>query len=103
MSVAVVGELGSNGAKVYWLLLLMVLGLALGIWLSSVLAGLGAYLPPVSLGYFRSPGRPTALVVEELLVALQTVRSSSEGYMHAGDLMPWTQLISWEAFKDLCL
>ena len=36
---AVVGELGSDDAKVYWLLLLMVLRWPL--WLSLVLAGLG--------------------------------------------------------------
>jgi len=37
---AVVGELGSEGAKVYWLLLHMILCLLLTIWLSLGLTGL---------------------------------------------------------------
>ena len=36
----VVGELGSDDALVYWLLLLMVLCLPLAIWLTLVFAGL---------------------------------------------------------------
>jgi hypothetical protein len=59
---AVVGEVGSHGVKVYWLLLLMFLGLPLAIWLSLVLTGLSVSvcsLPPVSLGCLRSPGRPS--------------------------------------------
>ena len=77
-----VGELGSDGTKVYWLLLIMALSLPLAIWLSLVLAGLGVSvwsLPPVSVGSFRSPGRPMVLVVVEFLVEFLTVRSS-EGH-----------------------
>jgi hypothetical protein len=59
---AVAGELGSDDPIVYWLLLLMVLHLPLAIWLSLVLTGLGVSvwsLSPVSLGCYRSPGRPS--------------------------------------------
>ena len=69
----VVGELGSDGAKVYWLLLLMVLSLPPAIYLSLVLASLGVSvwsLPPVSW------------VAAGLL----------------GDLWFWLKLISWEGF-----
>jgi hypothetical protein len=48
-----VGELGSDGAHIYWLLLLIVLPLSLTIWLSLVFAGLGDSvwsLPLLSLG-----------------------------------------------------
>jgi hypothetical protein len=38
---SMVRELGSNGAKIYWLLLIMFLCLPLAVWLSLVLAGLG--------------------------------------------------------------
>lgn len=38
---AVLGELGSNGAILHWLLLIMFLHLPFAIWLSLVLAGLG--------------------------------------------------------------
>lgn len=51
---AVVGEVCTNNAKVYWLLLLMDLCLPLAIW-SLVLAVLGVsvlILPLVSLGYW---------------------------------------------------
>ena len=50
---AVVGELDSDDAKVYWLLLLMVLCFSLVMWLSLVSAGLGVFgwcLPLLSLG-----------------------------------------------------
>jgi hypothetical protein len=49
-----VGELGSDGAKVYWLLFPMILGLPLIIWLFLVLTDLGVStwgLPPVSLKF----------------------------------------------------
>ena len=36
-----VGELGSDGAKTHWLLLLILLSLLIAIWLSLVLIGLG--------------------------------------------------------------
>ena len=39
------GELGSDNAELYWVLLLMIMCLPLAIWLSLVLAGL-----PVSDG-----------------------------------------------------
>ena len=76
---AVVGELGSDDAKVYWLLLLMVLHLPLTIWLSLVFAGPGISiwsLLLLSLDCFRSPGRPVALTVADLLWVLPTVGSS---------------------------
>jgi hypothetical protein len=53
---AVVGELGSDDAHVYWLLLVMVLNLPLTIWLSLVFAGLGDsvwYLPPFLPGLLQ--------------------------------------------------
>ena len=71
------GELGSNGTKLYWLLLLKVLCSPLAIWLSLVLTGLGMNawsLPPVSL------------LASGLL----------------GDLWPLLQQISFEAFR-LCV
>ena len=57
---ALVEELGSDDARVCWLLLLMVLHLPLTIWLFLVFAGLGVSvwsLPFMFLGCFRSPGR----------------------------------------------
>jgi hypothetical protein len=78
---AVVGELSSDGAKVYWLLLFMAVLLPLDVRLSLVLTGLGVSvwnLPPVSLGCFRSPGRPVALAVSDLLGGFQTMGSSEE-------------------------
>ena len=80
---AVVGELGSDYAYIYWVLLVMVLCLPLAIWLSLVFAGLGVSvwsLPLLSLGCFRSPGRPVALSVADLLWDLLTV-VSSEGHV----------------------
>lgn len=69
---AVVGELGSDDAKLYWLLLLMVLSLPLAIWLSLMLAGLSVWsLPPMSLCCCRSPSRPVALAVVNLLWAFR--------------------------------
>ena len=76
-----VGESGSDDAHVYWLLLLKVLCLPLTIWLSLVFAGLGDSvwsLPLLSLGCFRSPGRPVALALVDHLWGLPT-RDSSEG------------------------
>jgi hypothetical protein len=40
LGLAVVGELDSDDAHIYWLLLLIVLHLPLTIWLSLVLVGL---------------------------------------------------------------
>ena len=76
---AVVGKLGSDDGKVYWLLLLIVLHLPLTIWLSLVLAGLGVSvlcLPLVSLGCCWTPGRSVTLAVADFLWGLQTVGSS---------------------------
>ena len=67
---AVVGELGSHNAGIYWLLLLMVLPLPLTIWLSLVLTGLSdsvCSLPLLFLSCFRSPGRSVDLAVAEQL------------------------------------
>lgn len=61
------------------LVLLNVLCLPLAIWLSLVFAGLGVSvwtLPLLSLGCFRSSGRPVTLAVADLLWDLLTVRSS---------------------------
>lgn len=73
------GEPGSDDAKVYWLLLLMILCLPLTICLSLVFAGLGVSvwsLPLLSLGCCQSPGRPVALTVVDLLRGLPTIRCS---------------------------
>ena len=67
---ALVGELGSDDADVYCFLLLTVLWLPQLIWLSLVFASLRESvwnLPPLSLGCFRSPGRPMLLDVVDLL------------------------------------
>ena len=64
------GELGSDDAKVYWLLLCIVLCLFLTIWLFLVFAGLddSAWsLSLLSLCYFISPAGPEALAVADLL------------------------------------
>jgi hypothetical protein len=53
LGLAVVGEPGSDDAKVYWLLLLMILYLPLAIWFPLVLASLGVsvwFLHFMSLG-----------------------------------------------------
>jgi hypothetical protein len=77
----VVEELDSDDVHIYWFLLLMVLCLPLAIWLSLVFAGFGESvwsLPLLSLGCFRSPGRPVTLAVADYLWGLPT-GSSSEG------------------------
>ena len=43
-----VGELGSDDAHVFWLLLLMVLHLAFTIWISLVFVDLGDYMESAS-------------------------------------------------------
>jgi hypothetical protein len=76
-----VGELDSDNAHVYWLLMLMVLHFPLTIWSSLVFAGLGVSvwsLLLLSLSCFRSPGRPVALAIADLLFRLLTVGSSEE-------------------------
>ena len=63
LGLAVVGELDSDDAHIYWLLLLMVLHLPLTIWISLVFVGLGDFvwsLSLLSLGCFRSPSRSVA-------------------------------------------
>ena len=70
---AVVGELGFDGASVYWLLLFIVLYLPLVISLSVVLSGLGVSvwsLSTVFLCFSSSPGRPITLTVADLLEQL---------------------------------
>ena len=65
---AVIDELGSDCARVYWLLLLMIFCLSLTIYLSSVLTGLDVsvcVLHPLILGCLRSPWRPVALAVAD--------------------------------------
>jgi hypothetical protein len=77
----VVGELGFDDFHIYWLLLLMILCLPLTIWISLVFVGLGDSvwnLPLLSMGCFRSPGRPLALAVADHLWSLPT-GGSSEG------------------------
>ena len=76
-----VGELDSDDAHVYWVLLLMVLHLPLDIWLSLVFADLGdsvCSLPLLSLGCFRSPGWPVSQDMADHLWGLPT-GGSSEG------------------------
>lgn len=65
-------EMVSDGAQVYWLLLLIVLCLHLSIWLSlpDVWWSGCLYLEPASFVFlccFRSPGRPVALAVTVLV------------------------------------
>jgi hypothetical protein len=74
----VLGELGSDDAHVYWLLLLMVMCLLFTIWVSLVFVGLGDCLESasLSLGCSRSPGRPAALAVADHLWGLPTEGSS---------------------------
>ena len=62
--------MGSDDAKVHWLLLLMILSLPLISWLSLMLGDLGIsvwILPPVSLCCCRSLERPVALAIADLL------------------------------------
>jgi hypothetical protein len=66
----VVGELGSDDAHAFWLLLLMVLCLPFTIWISLVFVVLGdcmCSLPLFSLGFFRSPSRSAALAESDHL------------------------------------
>ena len=73
---AVVIELGSDGAKVYWLLLLMILCLPLTTWLSQVLTGLSVSfwsLILLSLVCSRFPGKLVTLAAANLLGDLQTM------------------------------
>ena len=82
-----VGEVGLDCSKGYWLLLLMVSCLTLTILLFLVLAGLDVSvwrLPPVPFGCCRSPGRLMALAAADLLWGLWTVGSSE------GECMPLT-------------
>ena len=75
------GELGSVGAKIYWLLLLFVLHFALAIWLFLVLTGLSVFvwsLSPVPVGCCKSPGRFMSLAEEDLMEGLHTM-TCSEG------------------------
>jgi hypothetical protein len=45
---ALVGEMGSDDSHVFWILLLMVLCLPLGIWISLVFFHLGDYMESAS-------------------------------------------------------
>ena len=74
----VVGELGSDDAHVFWLLLLTVLTLPFTIWISLVFVGLGDYLDSASFvpGLFRSPGRSATLAISNHLWGLPTGGSS---------------------------
>ena len=121
-----VGEVGSDCSKVYWLLLLMVSCLTLTILLFLVLAGLDVSvwrLPPVPFGCCRSPGRLMALAVADLLWGLWTLGSSEGNVCHwpvglatvalqgglqnvvssrgiqAADLFSWLLQMSWDAFR----
>ena len=77
---AVVGELGSNDAHVFWHLLLMVLYLPFAIWMSLVFVGLDDCLESASFvpGCFRSPNRPVDLDVADHLRGLPNGGSSQE-------------------------
>ena len=81
------GELGPDGAKLYWLLLLMLLCLPLIIWLSVVLSDLGVSnwnLPSwrqeelCVMGYSRPPGRYAVLSL-----------------VGGGALCPWLEQACW--------
>ena len=74
----VVGELGSGGTHKYWLLLLMVLHLLFAIWISLVFFGLCDCLKTafLTLGCFRSPGRPAALAVADHMWGISSGVSS---------------------------
>lgn len=86
---AVVVKLGSDGVRIYWLLLFMVLHLPLTIWLFLVSTVLGVSvwsLSPVSLGCFRSYRRHMVLAVADLR-CLQIVGSVALAVAHfPGDL-----------------
>lgn len=72
------GELGSDDAKMYGLLLLIFLCLPLTISLPLVLAGLNVSVTSLSPVFLkcRSPGRLEGLGLVHLLGGLQTVRFS---------------------------
>jgi hypothetical protein len=81
---AVVGELGSDDAHLYRLLLLMVLSF----WLSPVFVGLGDSvwcLPLLSLSCFRYSGTTEALVVANLLWGLPIVEEGLQKGREAAD------------------
>jgi hypothetical protein len=83
----VVGELGSVDNHVYCFLLLMVICLPLVIWLSLVFAGLGdsvSCLPLLSLSCFRSPGKPMAMAVADLLWSLPIWWRGGRGVVFRG-------------------
>ena len=75
---AVVGELRSDDAHVFWLLLLMVLHFPFTIWISLLFVDLGDYMKSASfsLGCFRSPCRLVSLAVSDHLWGLPTGDSS---------------------------
>jgi hypothetical protein len=101
---AVVGELGSADAHIFWLLLLMLFCLPFTIWISLVFVDLGDskesafFVPELSLGRLAAPAgtdhlwvlptggssqgqrscRSVALAAVDLLGGLQTVGSSME-------------------------
>jgi hypothetical protein len=71
----VVGDLSSDAAHIYWLLLIMVLFLFLTSWLSLVFTCFGDSvwnLPLLCLCCFRSAGRPAALGIANYLWGLPT-------------------------------
>lgn len=97
---ALVEELSSDDAHVYWLLLLMVLCLSLTMWLSLVFVALGDCLDSASFvpGLLQAPSSPEALSVADHLWVLPT-GSFSEGSreaLSAADLLGcfrlWCQL-----------
>jgi hypothetical protein len=71
------GELGSDDAHVYWLLLLIVLYLPFAIWISLVFVDLGDWsLPLLTVSCFSYPGRPVALTLADYLWGLPTAEFS---------------------------
>ena len=120
-----VEELGSDDIHIFWLLLLMVLHLPLTFWLSLLFSGLDdtvCSLHLLSLGCFRSPGRPVVgccrpLVgpsqwelfreAEKLLICCcgrsRSPGRSSEGWVFRGDckLLSYVKMFSRLAFR-LC-
>ena len=105
---AVVGELASDDAHLYCLLLLIRLHLPFAIWISLVFVGLGDSvwsLPLLFLGCSRSPCRHVALAVRDHLCVLPN-GGSSEGqrscWSVAVDLLGSLQMVGSSVEQSSC-
>ena len=95
------GELSFDGAKVCWLLLLMVLCLSLTIWLCLVLAGLGVSFWILS---GLCPWFGTCVLVGLWPWLQQTSCGAFQLWglqrgMYTRELLLWLQQLFWEALK----